>query len=544
MITKEELITHMKDYPDNKIFYSPNIPSKKIRNALPSYAQQIAPEEIIVLIDDTVFGGAKEGMIITKDGIYSKELTENPLSYSFSDIQNIKCEKKQIYINNTPFFKFTMPEPFPMMRLANFISSNLNVSANIEQEDSTSNENKEDNPLTDFLKEQKIKFQHPSNFYVGNELPHNSKINFCTKCNIPNPEEILALLDTTILKSGKDGIAFCKNKIIWRDSFSDPHEVSYEDIQDLNIEVNGSKISIGGLGQIQISVSDISATGTKFLIEAASNFYHENITGLTEEEKQEKEFIKKFKLTSDNFFKETVDFLMQKAKLKGISNHVDAAIDMFFSVSVDQVNKAFGRDTFSENDQLKANAMFSQSCIRLALGFPDFMYKSKVIGKTEKIILQQESITFELICFILGRAGRLIHLELIEKQGLPNDMYPMIMEPLYENIIVPYLNKKKQSVPQERTLSAMSQSNQPTKIEIDMKNNIKLYMNTERPQHLLQHNLLTPLFSMYIGNNKDDVYHFIQYSSDNSGFKGALSEYLDFTDKCLDSIIFDYIQAL
>lgn len=60
------------------IFISPNIPMKKLNGALSSYGQQINEDEVIVLFDDTVFGGAKEGFIITEKIFASKEMLGKP----------------------------------------------------------------------------------------------------------------------------------------------------------------------------------------------------------------------------------------------------------------------------------------------------------------------------------------------------------------------------------------------------------------------------------------------------------------------------------
>lgn len=56
---------------DDKIYIHPNIPYKKIRNAINSYGySNINHEQIIILVDDTLFGSAKNGIFITEDSIY------------------------------------------------------------------------------------------------------------------------------------------------------------------------------------------------------------------------------------------------------------------------------------------------------------------------------------------------------------------------------------------------------------------------------------------------------------------------------------------
>jgi len=58
---------------DDKIFFAPYIPNKKLRNAMNSYASGVNAAEVLLLVDNTVFGSAKAGMLITTSCIYFAE---------------------------------------------------------------------------------------------------------------------------------------------------------------------------------------------------------------------------------------------------------------------------------------------------------------------------------------------------------------------------------------------------------------------------------------------------------------------------------------
>ena len=62
----------------NNIFKAPNFNEKKLNNAIMSYAPGVERTDILLHSDDTVFGGAKEGCIITKDTLYFKGLLSEP----------------------------------------------------------------------------------------------------------------------------------------------------------------------------------------------------------------------------------------------------------------------------------------------------------------------------------------------------------------------------------------------------------------------------------------------------------------------------------
>ena len=77
---------------------------KKANNAVKEYANDDGYEpfgELLVLIDTTVFGSAKDGFYITEDEIYAKELMDDPVSFKISDIERIKHRKsdREVIIN-------------------------------------------------------------------------------------------------------------------------------------------------------------------------------------------------------------------------------------------------------------------------------------------------------------------------------------------------------------------------------------------------------------------------------------------------------------
>lgn len=88
---------------DPAVFCKPDIPLKKLGNAIHSYAPSIQIDDVLVLVDDTFFGSAKDGLIITTDRIFAKELASKPISFSLASITGIGVEQKKILINDTPF---------------------------------------------------------------------------------------------------------------------------------------------------------------------------------------------------------------------------------------------------------------------------------------------------------------------------------------------------------------------------------------------------------------------------------------------------------
>lgn len=82
----------IRQIQEGDIFVCPNIPQKKVINALVSMGVRDRADEIRVLIDITLFGSAKDGIVITDNAIYCKESGEQPMMFAFSSLPEIVCK--------------------------------------------------------------------------------------------------------------------------------------------------------------------------------------------------------------------------------------------------------------------------------------------------------------------------------------------------------------------------------------------------------------------------------------------------------------------
>ena len=95
----------------DRVFVTPNIPYQKLQGAYSAHHRNLnSSDDIVVLIDDTVFGGAKEGIVISNNKIMFKELGEDPFGYNFSFLENITSRSNSIYINGSKILKLNLPE--------------------------------------------------------------------------------------------------------------------------------------------------------------------------------------------------------------------------------------------------------------------------------------------------------------------------------------------------------------------------------------------------------------------------------------------------
>ena len=71
--------------------------NKKLKKALASYAPKVDSSEVLVLFDNTVFGSAKDGFVITHDYIYFKPQHEDSGRISLAVNNKISCDEKDVF---------------------------------------------------------------------------------------------------------------------------------------------------------------------------------------------------------------------------------------------------------------------------------------------------------------------------------------------------------------------------------------------------------------------------------------------------------------
>jgi hypothetical protein len=83
-------------FTDANVFVGGAIPSMKATNAIAAYAHWIVPEDILLLYDNTVFGGARDGLLLTGTALFWHNMGEQPGRRSYTEIHGITCEHKSL----------------------------------------------------------------------------------------------------------------------------------------------------------------------------------------------------------------------------------------------------------------------------------------------------------------------------------------------------------------------------------------------------------------------------------------------------------------
>lgn len=88
----------------SKSYVWPNIPEKKLSNALGSIAKGIFADHVLILIDATIFGSAKDGIVVTETDIYFKEAFTDPKRTPFKLVASIGFKSDKIFVNSDEVF--------------------------------------------------------------------------------------------------------------------------------------------------------------------------------------------------------------------------------------------------------------------------------------------------------------------------------------------------------------------------------------------------------------------------------------------------------
>ncbi len=108
------------------IYFAPAISNKKLQGAMTYLPHGVSPNDILMLIDDTVFGSAKVGMCLTAKGIFYKASFEDEQAYLFEHIQQVEADigviTSSILINGQDELNFTQLDKGMVRTLVSFLN--------------------------------------------------------------------------------------------------------------------------------------------------------------------------------------------------------------------------------------------------------------------------------------------------------------------------------------------------------------------------------------------------------------------------------------
>lgn len=83
-----------------KVFIAPDIPEKKLNNAISAIATEVDPDYVLAIIDTSLFGNAKEGCVFLGDAVYLRGMMEKPKAFRYESIVNAEYVCTESLKNN------------------------------------------------------------------------------------------------------------------------------------------------------------------------------------------------------------------------------------------------------------------------------------------------------------------------------------------------------------------------------------------------------------------------------------------------------------
>ena len=94
----------------DRMYLSPNIPLKKLSGALENYGAELRPADVVLLVDDTIFGGGGDGVLVTEDALYLKLLGSDRRVFPLQALQTLQTTKKALYLDGRKLIQLNMPD--------------------------------------------------------------------------------------------------------------------------------------------------------------------------------------------------------------------------------------------------------------------------------------------------------------------------------------------------------------------------------------------------------------------------------------------------
>jgi hypothetical protein len=83
----QRIVELLDGFAHPRLFLAGNIPTEKLNSALENYAKKVAKKDVLLLYDDTVFGGAQDGLILTSEAVHWRNYLEEVERIRYADIR-------------------------------------------------------------------------------------------------------------------------------------------------------------------------------------------------------------------------------------------------------------------------------------------------------------------------------------------------------------------------------------------------------------------------------------------------------------------------
>lgn len=231
---------HKARIKSDQVFFVPDIPSRKLQNAIRAYAPGIAEEDALVLVDNTAWGGARHGLLLTGDVFFICN-SEEKFRIGFDEIEKVAFNEAWpssfLQVNHIRFAWDSALDKTVMYRIAQML-----------REIAATHERKTRAPMTVVeIVNAHASIVNGGKIYFAPHIPRRKLQNAIqTYAPAVHADEALALLDTTIFGSSKEGGLLTKDAFYVRDMGEDPRSIALKKVEAVEYEEKPGVLLVNG----------------------------------------------------------------------------------------------------------------------------------------------------------------------------------------------------------------------------------------------------------------------------------------------------------
>lgn len=230
------------------IYLAPNIPPRKLANARRAHARHLPEgERVLLLYDDTLFGGGREGVLLTPQRICWKNFLEHPRSLAFEDLapEEIGLRDGTLHLAEHELEMATAEE------LASALYELLQLVTAVAHRDEG-----EAMSLEAIVRRarahlglavDRVHF-HPSippRKLQGATSVHGARL-------LP-AESVAVLYDDTLLGSSADGWIITPLRLAWHNPSEEAHQLEWTQVEPGRVEEGAGKVLVHGQEIVMVS---------------------------------------------------------------------------------------------------------------------------------------------------------------------------------------------------------------------------------------------------------------------------------------------------
>lgn len=224
---------------DAKLFVS-DIPVKKRATAWRTMSVRESEDSIRLLVDDTLFGSAAEGLAVTGEAVYFKNLMEHPVRVRLDKVDEVSLVKGNTISIGGYRCDCHLLDDSTKRALCKALSG---LGAELAQRGVVFGD---DTSAADAVLGCFAELKNNSDVYLGDSIPDSKRQKAHRSLGVKEPvSDICVLADATVFGSAEDGLVVTPNAVYFKNSFESPNRISLDEIR--RVEVLKKDLAINGM---------------------------------------------------------------------------------------------------------------------------------------------------------------------------------------------------------------------------------------------------------------------------------------------------------